>query len=238
MMAKQPKKAISSKKPVDYRNVTLKDLQKALKTEDSVFSNWFYRPISLRITRYIIRYPITPTQITMVSLLFALISAVLFVFGNYWLSLWGVFFMHVAFLIDHNDGEVARFKNMKSLFGGWLDQVSDRIKEFTLFSGITLGLYTRTMDPMIIFIGMFAIINLLMVGYVRSTAWFAGLKKTSDVKIGKRTHLGFIDTVFFLVTLLALIDMLELILIFFATAGMLIWIYQMIVRYRWSKQLQ
>ena len=222
-------------KEIDYRNVTLKDLKRALKLHDSILSTFFYRKISLRITKILLPTGITPLQVTIISLFLGLIAGVLFLQGNYWLTIIGLIFLHFAYIFDHVDGEIARFKKIGSIVGAWVDQVTDRIKETAFFIGITLGMYKNTLDPLIVIFGMAALANLLMIGYIRSTAWFADFKKTSDLKITSSIHLGFEDSLFFLITITALLDRLDLLLMGFATVGALLWIVQFVIRYRHAK---
>lgn len=217
---------------MNNKNITIEELKKALKEEDSIFSIYFYRKISLRITKLLVKTSITPNQITFFSLVLSLIAAYFFIFGNYYYALIGVLFLHLSFLFDHVDGEIARYKNLKSLFGAWFDQVTDRIMESLVFVGITIGVYINMNNYLVFIFGMLAVFNLFMVGYVRSTTPLLGIKHKAQLKIGKKMHIGSVDTTILLITLGTIFNLLYYVLVFYACFVWLAWVYQIYTRYK------
>ncbi len=87
----------------------------------------FMRHLSYRMTLLLMRTPITPNQITTMSLGFGLGAGVACLRGDYYSILTGAFLFLIYFVLDNCDGEIARLKDMRSEFGmrydtfvGWL----------------------------------------------------------------------------------------------------------------------
>lgn len=83
------------------------------------------RHLSYRLTPLLMRTPITPNQVTALSLLFGVASGVACLFGSYTSLLIGAFLLLVCYVLDNCDGEVARLKNMCSHFGMRFDTFVD-----------------------------------------------------------------------------------------------------------------
>jgi len=64
----------------------------------------------------------------------------------------GALAYQVAMILDNCDGEVARIKNLRSEFGGWLDVGVDFLTDLSLFLGLGLGLWMHhTQGPVLLF---------------------------------------------------------------------------------------
>ena len=92
------------------------------------------------IVRPLARTPITPNQITAVTLLLALGAACLFAQGNARAADWGAGLFVVARFFDHFDGELARFTGKKSRLGYYFDYFAGALSYTALFVGIAIGL--------------------------------------------------------------------------------------------------
>ncbi len=115
-------------------NALLKQLRG--KPSDGPVSHYLNRPLSVRISRRLAQFPITPNQISMSSFLFCLVAAWLFAVGGYLALALGGLLAQFASVIDGCDGEIARLKFLKSDFGGWFDAVLDRYADAFLLFGI------------------------------------------------------------------------------------------------------
>ena len=80
---------------------------------------------------------VTPNQITIFRNILVLVSFILFVSLNKWLYLIGFLLFQIYELLDSVDGDIARYKNMKSKLGIWLEIFFDSI--FSTIWGV-LGL--------------------------------------------------------------------------------------------------
>ena len=86
--------------------------------------------------------PITPNQITAVTLLLALGGAYLLAQGDGRSADWGAGLFVLARFLDHFDGELARLTGQKSRFGYYFDYVAGGVSYAALFAGIGIGLAT------------------------------------------------------------------------------------------------
>lgn len=144
-------------------NVLLDNLRN--KPSDGLVSRYLNRPLSVRITRRLVSYRITPNQISLFSFLGSMLAAVLFALGGYSTLLLGGFMAQFASIIDGCDGEVARLKFQSSDFGGWFDAVLDRYADAFLLFGLTWHVYLNTATGLILWIGFFAIIGSFLLSY-------------------------------------------------------------------------
>ncbi len=92
------------------------------------------------LVRPLVRAPVTPNQLTAVTMIVALGGAWLLAQGTPTAANWGAGLFVLARFLDHFDGELARQKNMKSRLGYYLDYVSGAVSYAALFLGIGIGL--------------------------------------------------------------------------------------------------
>ncbi|MBW1707229.1 MAG: NTP transferase domain-containing protein [Deltaproteobacteria bacterium] len=135
------------------------------KSNDGPVSRYLNRPLSLRISRRLVKYPVTPNQISLFSFLCSMLGAGLFAFGCYPGLLLGGLLAQFASVIDGCDGEVARLKFQGSDYGGWFDAVLDRYADAFLLFGLTWHVYSANPGPLMLFIGFMAIIGSFMLSY-------------------------------------------------------------------------
>ncbi|PIV45692.1 MAG: hypothetical protein CO144_01495 [Candidatus Nealsonbacteria bacterium CG_4_9_14_3_um_filter_35_11] len=93
--------------------------------------------------------PITPNQCTLISVLFALISLYFLIKQNLILAI--IFFIIAGFL-DFVDGAVARYKNIATEMGAYLDTIADRYVEAILLFGMLFLSLPKILLPSYIWI--------------------------------------------------------------------------------------
>ena len=135
------------------------------KPNDGPISKYLNRPLSILISRQLVKFKITPNQISIFSFLLSLLAAGLLVPANYLYLAAGGILAQFASIIDGCDGEVARLKFQTSNYGGWFDAVLDRYADAFLLFGLTLHTYNSNPDNLILWIGFMAIIGSFMLSY-------------------------------------------------------------------------
>ena len=135
------------------------------KPNDGPVARYLNRPISVRISRYLVQRDVTPNQISLFSFLCSLLAAGLFALGGYFALFLGGLLAQFASIIDGCDGEVARLKYQSSDFGGWFDAVLDRYADAFLLFGLTWHLLAVEVNGWILFVGFMAIIGSFMLSY-------------------------------------------------------------------------
>jgi len=105
---------------------------------DYIITLFITNEISLFLTWLLARTKVTPNHISLLSMIFAGIAAISYLFGNFPV---GSFFLFLSHILDCTDGNLARAKNMFSPMGKWLDMFSDRLGEVMIFVGMGIYFY-------------------------------------------------------------------------------------------------
>ncbi len=153
------------------------------KASDGLISRYLNRPISTRITRYLLKTSITPNHISFFSFILSMLGAFLFFLGGYINLVIGGILAQVSSIIDGCDGEIARLKFRVTGFGGWFDAVLDRYADAFLLFGLTYYVYFTDNNFLYITIGFLAIIGAFMNSYTADK--YDGLMKR---KLGPRGY--------------------------------------------------
>lgn len=135
------------------------------KPNDGPVARYLNRPLSVRISRRLTKYPITPNQISFFSFLCSVLAAGLFAVGGYTALFLGGILAQFGSLVDGCDGEVARLKFQSSEYGGWFDAVLDRYADAFLLFGLTWHGYVDKVGGLILLTGFLAIIGSFMLSY-------------------------------------------------------------------------
>ncbi len=108
---------------------------------------FFYRPAAFLLVKAIYRLPITPNQVTGLSLVAGLISGWCFAQGTVaWFFFAGIWYA-VANIFDCADGMLARLQGSGTPFGRLVDGVADWVISTAIFVGVGIGLTTLTGNP-------------------------------------------------------------------------------------------
>ncbi|MEU4474419.1 DUF5941 domain-containing protein [Micromonospora sp. NPDC023888] len=115
------------------------ELRLSVKEKDDFFSTYFVSTWSPYVVRLSARLRLTPTGVTAISVLFALAAAVLFAVGGRPALVSGAVLLYLGFVLDCVDGQLARYTRHFSAWGGWLDTMADRAKEYLVYAGLGFG---------------------------------------------------------------------------------------------------
>ncbi|HEV8715218.1 MAG TPA: CDP-alcohol phosphatidyltransferase family protein [Candidatus Binatia bacterium] len=108
---------------------------------DGQVDTYFNRKLSRPITRWLLRTPLSPNHITLLSGTIGVLGALCFLPGGYWGPLLGAVLLQFAIVLDCCDGEVARVKFMESPLGDWLDIVCDTVVHIAIFLGMGVAVW-------------------------------------------------------------------------------------------------
>jgi phosphatidylglycerophosphate synthase len=111
------------------------------KPQDGFVSRFLNRPISRRITRLLVKFPIHPNVWTISIFVLPLIACVFLVRGDYVSIVIGAGIFQAFSILDGCDGEIARAKNLESKFGERLDYFSDFVASLLYVLALGLGLH-------------------------------------------------------------------------------------------------
>jgi phosphatidylglycerophosphate synthase len=115
------------------------ELRLAVKEKDDFFATYFVSTWSPWLTRWSARLGLGPSAVTAISVAFAVAAAALFAVGGRPALVAGAVLLYLGFVLDCVDGQVARYTRHFSAFGGWLDTMADRAKEYVVYAGLAIG---------------------------------------------------------------------------------------------------
>lgn len=154
---------------VDDENMLKKSEDKLLsnlkKTSDGPVSRYLNRPISIIISKYLVKTSISPSFISFFSFIISMLGAFFFFLGGYVNLVIGGILAQISSIVDGCDGEVARLKFQATGFGGWFDSVLDRYADGFLLFGLIYYVYLLNNNFLYIAIGFLAIMGSFMNSY-------------------------------------------------------------------------
>jgi hypothetical protein len=129
----------------------IQEYKKSLKMAEveEILDLVFYRPIAFVFVKLVYRFPITPNQVTFLSLLAGLASAWYFIPGTREGFVAAGVFYGLANILDCADGMLARLQKSGSPFGRLVDGVVDWAISMAIFVGLGYGLSAATGNPSI-----------------------------------------------------------------------------------------
>jgi len=172
----------------DRKNAELLICDKLKKGTDGPVSQILNRPISLRISKLLLKTGITPNQISVLSFVIGLAGASFFFTGEYLYLILGAMLVHIHSIVDGCDGEVARLKLRQTKYGGWLDSVLDRYADAAIILGLAYGYWSITGDMTIWIIGFFALIGSFLNSYTSDK--YDSIFKNGDMTKRSKFRMG------------------------------------------------
>lgn len=124
-----------------------KNCQGELKIKDWVddwYNVYFGRRVSWYITKVLMRTGITANKVTLIHLFMGILAAVFLAFGNYTYSILGVVLMHLSYIFDLVDGEIARYRKTQSWRGKYIDFLAFDVITTSIIFSVSLGLYNSS----------------------------------------------------------------------------------------------
>jgi phosphatidylglycerophosphate synthase len=136
---------------------------------------WFYNILAKAITPAFLKTPLTANHVTLISGMFGIVGSILLLSDQYLHLLLAGISINIFAVLDLVDGNIARTKNMCSVYGQWHDVFFDKLNDILIILGLAIGVYFRTNDPFSLILGMFLMgfiyyIQFVMV-YVNQVLW-------------------------------------------------------------------
>ena len=107
---------------------------------EEIFDLLFYRPVAFLLVKVLILLPITPNQVTMLSLIAGCVAAWYFSVATGTALILAAVWYAVANILDCSDGQLARLQKSGTPLGRLVDGVADYISSLAIFAGIGIGL--------------------------------------------------------------------------------------------------
>jgi phosphatidylglycerophosphate synthase len=121
----------------ELRAVTQPESTMSRRNAEHWLARLFLRKVSLRVTRLLIRTPVSANALTGWMIVVGLVAAVVVGTVPGWLgAVLGFVLIQAYFLLDLCDGEVARWRRTTSITGVYLDRVGHYLVEAALLSAV------------------------------------------------------------------------------------------------------
>ena len=129
---------------------------------DGWVDRYLNRKLSPWFSRWFVRMPLTPNQVTLIAWAIGLLAALCFARGSWVSGVLGALLLQWSSVIDCCDGEVARLKFLESTSGYYLDITCDNIVHVAVFVGIAWSGYQELGQAHVLLLGGLAAFGTLM----------------------------------------------------------------------------
>jgi phosphatidylglycerophosphate synthase len=175
------KEIVNNHNKFDYRKSLKKPPDAFLISKIKFIDQYLNRPLAALVVRAVFRTAITPNGLTYISFFLGLLAAFFFSRGEYRFIVLGGILAQMSSIIDGADGMLARAKEMCSEFGSYLDLLLDRIIDFSLLVGISVGASLSWNDKNLLLLGLLtAGLYLLQINLFYLTKSFLQVQKRGD----------------------------------------------------------
>ncbi len=99
----------------------------------------FYRYFSIHLTRQAIRTGLTPHQVTVISLVCGFAAGAVLCVPSLWTSLLALVLLQAYLVLDYVDGELARYRQLASMGGRYLEQAGCYAVDPFILLGMSIG---------------------------------------------------------------------------------------------------
>ncbi|MFH0732455.1 MAG: CDP-alcohol phosphatidyltransferase family protein [Candidatus Omnitrophota bacterium] len=152
--------------------------QKPREQYDVWYGKFVARRFSIYITRVFLAMNLTPNTATSIFLLTGIVACVFFTEGSKIGAFTAALFLQLWYILDHVDGEIARYRNTSTVTGIYYDNICHYIIHPLVFIGIGYGLWRKyAIGYVFLFSSSAAISSMLLILLVdlrNSVLYFAG----------------------------------------------------------------
>lgn len=176
---------------INYKEILKNSYNKYTKKH---FYGRFYSTISLPFIILFLKLKFSPNLITSFSLILGILSGIAYVRYS---VLFAIILFELSVILDYSDGNVAIFTNRTSKFGAWFDLTVDRII-FSLFViCMSIGIFLKYNEPIILILGFIIIAIKTMRDYnelhINSTSSYR--ETTQSIKNTFKSKFGYLPLI-------------------------------------------
>jgi phosphatidylglycerophosphate synthase len=143
------------------------DFRQFQKPVEGLLTAFLARPFSRVVTAVVADVQwVTPNRLTFCSLILGIVGCLIWLEGTWLSAVIGTIIFHLGYILDCSDGELARYRGIKSRFGEALDPIFDRILEFSLIFCATFLVMRVAHDFYWYYIGSWAVAANFLYEYI------------------------------------------------------------------------
>ena len=136
--------------------------QKPVLHSNGWYQRKFVRKISIYFTWLFIQFRMSGNFASLFMIITGIIASYLFTFGAYLYYILGFLVLQFWFILDHVDGELARYWKKTSMKGVFLDKINHHMIHPLIFLCIGIGLYKQFNNSLMLILGGFTAYFLLL----------------------------------------------------------------------------
>ena len=169
--------------------------QKPISHSNTWYQRKFSRKISIYLTWFFIHLKISGNTTSILVLITGIIAPLFFILGNYLYYVVGVLLLQLWYLLDHVDGELARYWKKTSAKGIFIDKINHHIVHPLIFLCMGIGLYKEFNNYLMLILGGFTAYFLLLQDLINIdkkdavSIFNMGIKKVVNQKFGLKNLL-------------------------------------------------
>jgi phosphatidylglycerophosphate synthase len=121
-------------------------------------SVYIHRAVSIYFTRLFLMLGASANQATFTGVVLGIAGSTLLIFSQpgYWII--SAFLLYLYVIIDHSDGEIARYRKSSSPVGRYYDDVCGMIVKLYCFACLSMGVYNAVSYDRVLMIGLIVVI--------------------------------------------------------------------------------
>ena len=136
--------------------------QKPVISSNTWYQRKFIRRISIYLTWLFIQFRISGNVASIIMLITGIIATSFFTLGNYSNYIMGALLLQFWYVLDHIDGELARYWKKTSAKGIFIDKLNHHIVHPFIFLALGIGMYRQFNNPLMLVLGAFSAYFLLL----------------------------------------------------------------------------
>jgi phosphatidylglycerophosphate synthase len=175
---------ITKELPKKKEKITIKKIKEKCVKPNSFICQ--FRRVSFYVTKPILHLGISPTQVTWIWVLLGLLSAPFFYVGEYWFTIVGTALLCIGFLFDHIDGNVARYKQIFSDRGYYLDEIGSYVLIPAFLIALGFGGFHKTGNFIWVWLGIVCVFAYYMYQSILFLDTIKKLKGTKKAQASKQ----------------------------------------------------
>lgn len=160
--------------------------QQCQKPDHRRIGNWMARrvarPLALRVTWVLVPYGISAHAMTLVAWLTGLCAVALFAWDGPEAMLAGAVVLQLWYLLDHVDGQLARYHGTASLDGVQLDYLMHHMLSLLVPIGVGVGAAVSAVDPLWAMCGLVWGVASLLIGLMHDARYKAFIQRLKRVR--------------------------------------------------------
>ncbi|MBP8082601.1 MAG: CDP-alcohol phosphatidyltransferase family protein [Spirochaetes bacterium] len=210
---------VNNSKELMNNNGICRKIKLLQKSPDGIFGSFMTRPVSHFFAAASYKLHLSPNFVSFFSFVFCIAGGTILLFHEipYYLVI-SITLWWLGAIFDAADGDLARFVNGGTPFGGWFDSFLDRLKEFFIFSVLGYLAWKQYNEEIYLLLGLLSIFSNVMSGYISDTKKiFISAKRKPEIVFSNKYSFGMVDTRDFVVIVSLIIGDFRIALITYST---------------------